>query len=139
MFDSNADNVGLHPRNVYSSGELEERATTENFSVVQTEGRRRVRRTLKHYYLDATISIGYRVNTRRRVRFRQWATRTLRGHRVLGLPQPVLSRLLRGNFRGYSLVRLLHLLTALGRDIDIVIRQPHSPSGGKLRVVVEPV
>ena len=82
VFDSNADNVGLHPRNVYSSGELEERATTEDFSVVQTEGRRRVRRTLKYYYLDATISIGYRVNTRRRVRFRQWATRTLRGHRV---------------------------------------------------------
>jgi transcriptional regulator with XRE-family HTH domain len=57
--------------------------------------------------------------------------------RLLGLRQLDLSRLLRGDFRGYSLVRLLHLLTSLGRDIDIVIGQPRSPSEGKLRVVVE--
>lgn len=70
---------------------------------------------------------------------RKRGTSLIETARLLGLPQPVLSRLLRGDFRDYSLVRLLHLLTALGRDIDIVIRQPHSPSGGKLRVVVEPV
>ncbi len=84
VFDSTADNVGLHLRNVYSSGELEERATSEDFSVVQTEGRRKVRRRLKHYNLDAIISVGYRVNTKRGVRFRQWATRTLHGHLVQG-------------------------------------------------------
>ena len=85
VFDSTADNVGLHLRNVYSSGELEEKTTTEDFSVVQTEGRRRVRRRLKHYNLDAIISVGYRVNTKRGVRFRQWATHTLRGHLVQGI------------------------------------------------------
>ena len=84
VFDSTADNVGLHLRNVYSSGELEEKATTEDFLVVQIEGRRRVRRRLKHYNLDAIISVGYRVNTKRGVRFRQWATRTLHGHLVQG-------------------------------------------------------
>ena len=62
VFDSTVDNVGLHLRNVYSSGELEERATTEDFSVVQTEGRRKVRRRLKHYNLDAIISVGYRAS-----------------------------------------------------------------------------
>ena len=95
VFDSTADNVGLHLRNVYSSGELEERATTEDFSVVRTEGRRRVQRRLKHYNLDAIISVGYRVNTRRGVRFRQWAIHTLRGHlvhqRCAGAPSPVAS------------------------------------------------
>ena len=51
--------------------------------------------------------------------------------RLLGLTQPDVSRLLRGDFREYSLERLFRLLTALGRDIDIVIRQPRSASGGE--------
>ena len=54
--------------------------------------------------------------------------------RLLGLSQPDVSRLLRGDFREYSLERLLRLLTGLGRDIDIVIRQPRAGGGGKLRV-----
>ncbi len=54
--------------------------------------------------------------------------------RLLGLSQPDVSRLLRGDFREYSLERLLRLLTALGRDIDIVIRQPRAGGGGRLRV-----
>ena len=54
--------------------------------------------------------------------------------RILGLSQPDVSRLLRGDFRQYSIERLFRLLTALGRDIDIVIRQPRSANGGKLRI-----
>ena len=54
--------------------------------------------------------------------------------RLLGLSQPDVSRLLRGDFREYSLERLFRLLNTLGRDIDIVIRQPRSASGGKLRI-----
>ncbi|MYA37397.1 MAG: XRE family transcriptional regulator [Gammaproteobacteria bacterium] len=54
--------------------------------------------------------------------------------RLLGLSQPDISRLLRGNFREYSLERLLRLLAALGRDIDIVIRGPRSDSGGAVRI-----
>ena len=56
--------------------------------------------------------------------------------RLLGLSQPDLSRLLRGDIREYSLERLLELLIALNRDIDIVIRQPRSTTGGRLRVAV---
>lgn len=51
---------------------------------VRVEGKRQVRRQLKHYNLDAIISVGYRVNSRRGVRFRQWATQTLREHLVRG-------------------------------------------------------
>ena len=54
--------------------------------------------------------------------------------RLLGLSQPDVSRLLRGDFREYSLDRLFRLLTRLGRDVDIVIRQPRSAEGGKLRI-----
>ncbi len=54
---------------------------------------------------------------------------------LLGLSQPDVSRLLRGDFREYSLERLLRLLTALGRDVDIVIRRPLSPSApGVVRI-----
>ena len=54
--------------------------------------------------------------------------------RLLGLSQPDVSRLLRGDFREYSLERLFRLLTALGRDVNIVIRHRRSASGGKLRI-----
>ena len=57
--------------------------------------------------------------------------------RLLGLAQPDVSRLLRGDFREYSLERLFRLLNALGRDIDIVIGPPRSADGGKLRIAAE--
>ena len=84
VFDSTPENMLMHLRNIFASGELEADATTKEFLAVRTEGRRRVRRRLKHYNLDAIISVGYRVNTRRGVRFRQWATQTLHGHLVRG-------------------------------------------------------
>ena len=54
--------------------------------------------------------------------------------RVLGLSQPDVSRLLRGSFREYSVERLLRLLTALGRDVEIVIRDPGTQRPGRVRV-----
>ncbi len=84
LFDTTPENVLMHLRNVFDDGELEEAATAKDFLVVQTEGKRQVRRSLKHYNLDAIISVGYRVNSRRGVRFRQWATRVLREHLVRG-------------------------------------------------------
>ncbi len=84
LFDTSTDNVGLHLQNVFADGELVERATTEDFSVVRSEGKRTIRRQVKHYNLDAIISIGYRVHSQRGVRFRQWATATLRDHLVRG-------------------------------------------------------
>lgn len=84
LFDSSTDNIGLHLKNIYADKELEEPATAEEYSVVQQEGGRQVRRNLKHYNLDAIISVGYRVNSRRGVHFRQWATQTLKEHLIRG-------------------------------------------------------
>jgi len=84
LFESSTDNVGLHLKNIYAEQELGEPATTEDFSVVQVEGGRQVNRKVKHYNLDAIISVGYRVNSRRGVRFRQWATSVLREHLTQG-------------------------------------------------------
>jgi len=84
LFETTPENVLMHLKNVYADGELEEPATTKDFLAVRVEGKRQVRRQLKHYNLDAIISVGYRVNSRRGVRFRQWATQTLREHLVRG-------------------------------------------------------
>ena len=84
VFATSSENVLMHLRNVFAQDELDEGATTKDFLVVQSEGQRRVRRSLKHYNLDAIISVGYRVNSKRGVYFRQWATRTLREHLVRG-------------------------------------------------------
>lgn len=59
LFDCSIDNIGLHLKNIYESGELVQEATVEYFSVVQTEGERQVSRNLKFYNLDAIISVGY--------------------------------------------------------------------------------
>ncbi len=84
VFGTTPQNIVVHLRRVFSSGELEAEATSKDYLLVQTEGQRRVRRRVKHYNLDAIISVGYRVNSRRGVRFRQWATRTLSEHLVRG-------------------------------------------------------
>ncbi|MDE2663486.1 MAG: virulence protein RhuM/Fic/DOC family protein [Gemmatimonadota bacterium] len=84
VFGTTPENVLMHLRNVFSSGELKAERTTKDFLAVRTEGKRQVRRNLKHYNLDAIISVGYRVNSKRGVQFRQWATHTLREHLVRG-------------------------------------------------------
>lgn len=84
VFDTTPENVLMHLKNIYASAELKEAATTKDFLAVRTEGKRQVRRQLKHYNLDAIICVGYRVNSSRATRFRQWATRVLREHLTQG-------------------------------------------------------
>ena len=84
LFDCTTDNISLHLKNIYAEGELDEAATAEESSVVQTEGSRRVSRPAKLYNLDAIISVGYRVNSRRATRFRIWATGVLKEYMTKG-------------------------------------------------------
>ena len=67
---------------------------------------------------------------------RERGLRQVDAAKLLGLSQPDVSRLLRGNFREYSMERLLRLLTKLGRDVKIVIREHHSERSGRLGVEV---
>ncbi|MEG2233653.1 MAG: virulence RhuM family protein [Oscillospiraceae bacterium] len=84
LFDCTADNISLHLKNIFASGELEEKATTEEISVVQKEGTRNVQRAPKFYNLDAIISVGYRVNSKKATNFRIWATRILNEYMTKG-------------------------------------------------------
>ena len=78
LFKTSIDNVSLHLKNIYKEKELNENSTVEYFSVVRKEGNREVARSIKHYNLDATISLGYRVNSAKATKFRQWATSVLK-------------------------------------------------------------
>ena len=78
LFDTTADNIGLHLKNIYAEQELITEATAEDFSVVQTEGNRNVERTVKIYNLDVIIAVGYRVNSKKATSFRIWATKILK-------------------------------------------------------------
>lgn len=78
LFDCTSDNISLHLKNIYEEEELSRQSTTEKISVVRREGKRDVRREIDHYNLDAIIAVGYRVNSKKATRFRQWATRTLK-------------------------------------------------------------
>ena len=84
LFDCSTDNVGLHLKNIFASGELKEEVTAEKISVVRLEGGRDVNRNIQFYNLDAIISVGYRVNSIRATQFRQWATSVLRQYAIRG-------------------------------------------------------
>ena len=84
LFECTTDNISLHLKNIYKEEELDENRTTEFFSVVQNEGQRNVKRKVKCYNLDAIIAVGYRVNSKKATRFRQWATKTLKEYITKG-------------------------------------------------------
>jgi prophage maintenance system killer protein len=84
LFDVQKAAVSKHLKNIYVSGELAQEATVSKMETVQQEGARKVARQVEHYNLDAVISVGYRVNSTRATRFRQWATNVLRQHLVQG-------------------------------------------------------
>src|SRR5680860_808272 len=70
LFDCSPRNVGLHLQNIYNEAELSENQTTKDYFLVQKEGNKEVKRPIKHYNLDAIISVGYRINSLRGTQFR---------------------------------------------------------------------
>ena len=81
LFDCSTDNVSLHLKNIFKSGELGEHSVAEDFSVTASDGKKY---NVRHYNLDAIISVGYRVNSQRATQFRQWATSVLRDFAIRG-------------------------------------------------------
>ena len=81
LFDCSTDNVSLHLKNIFESNELKENSVTEVFSATASDGKTY---KVKHYNLDAIISIGYRVNSAKATQFRIWATQTLKEYIIKG-------------------------------------------------------
>lgn len=78
LFDVNVPAVSKHLQNIYEENELTRDATISKMETVQQEGERQVKRMVDFYNLDAIIAVGYRVNSKKATRFRQWATKTLK-------------------------------------------------------------
>ena len=81
LFDCSSDNIGLHLKNIFASGELVKDSVTEKNSATASDGKNY---QTMFYNLDAIISVGYRVNSIRATQFRQWATNVLRQFAIRG-------------------------------------------------------
>ena len=84
IFDTTTQNITLHLKKIYKESEIEELSTCKEYLQVQTEGKRKVKRKQLLYNLDAILSVGYRVNSKRGTEFRQWATQRLKDYLVKG-------------------------------------------------------
>ncbi len=84
LFGTTKQNISLHVKNIFESGELDENSTVKKILTVQQEGSREVKRNVEHYNLDAIISIGYRVNSTSATQFRIWATNVLKEYIIKG-------------------------------------------------------
>ena len=84
LFQSSKANISEHIKNIYEQEELEASSTVRDFRTVRQEGGRQVARIITYYNLDAIISIGFRVNTKRGIQFRQWANKVLKEYLLKG-------------------------------------------------------
>ncbi len=84
LFGVDVSTINEHLKNIYKSHELEEEATIGKFPIVQTEGKREVKREVNFYNLDAILSVGYRVNSSKATQFRIWATKVLKEYIIKG-------------------------------------------------------
>ena len=111
LFQTDRTSIVRHINNIYKVEELEREATCAKIAQVQTEGKRRVSRNIPYFNLDMIISVGYRVNSKRGVKFRQWANRVLRDYLIKGY---VVNEKIRRNQIG----ELRQLVGMLGRTIQ---------------------
>lgn len=109
LFGVKENTITYHIKEILSSGELEGIPTTRKFRVVRLEGRRQVSRQIDFYNLEMVISVGYRVNSRRGVLFRRWATQVLREY------------LLKGSVRDQRLGKLEKRMSDAERSINSII------------------
>ena len=84
LFDIDRSGVVRHINNIYKDEELEENATCAKIAQVQTEGTREVKRIYTYYNLDMIISIGFRVNSKKAIKFRTWANKIIKDYMVQG-------------------------------------------------------
>ncbi len=118
LFQTDRTSIVRHIQNIYKIGELDRESTCAKIAQVQTEGHRYVRRTIPYFNLDMIISVGYRINSKRGVKFRQWANKILKDYLIKGYA-------VNDNIRREQIGELRQLVGILGRTIQ---SQPLMPS-----------
>jgi hypothetical protein len=84
LYGTTPQNITMHLKNIFEEGELDEVSTCKDYLQVQMEGKREVKRKLRHYNLEAILAVGYRVRSLRGTQFRKWATKRLKEYLVKG-------------------------------------------------------
>ena len=130
LFQTSKQNVSLHINNIYKEGELGKEATVKDYLTVQSEGARTIHRRVKYYNLDMIISVGYRVNTKRGIRFRQWANSVLKQYLVKGYA-------INENIRKQQIAELRQLVQVVGRAIQQQPAKSTDESNALFDVVVD--
>lgn len=125
LFQSSKANISEHIKNIYEQEELEESSTVRDFRTVRQEGKRQVVRNLTYYNLDAIISIGFRVNSKRGIQFRQWANKVLKEYLLKGYS--INQRL---NDMGKELAQIKNTLSEHSEKIDFFVRTSLPPVEG---------
>ena len=118
LFQTDRTSIVRHIQNIYRINELDRESTCAKIAQVQTEGKRLVTRTIPYFNLDMIISVGYRVNSKRGIKFRQWANKILKDYLVKGYA-------VNDNIRREQIGELRQLVGILGRTIQ---SQPLMPS-----------
>ncbi len=85
LFEKDKSVISRHLNNIYNEGELDRNSTVAKNATVQIEAKREVKREIDYYNLDAILSVGYRVNSKRGTQFRQWATKRLKDYLIEGV------------------------------------------------------
>ena len=111
LFQTDRTVINRHIKNIYKSGELDEKATCAKNAQVRLEGNRTVTRNIPYYNLDVIISVGYRVNSIRGTRFRQWANSVLKQYLIKGYA-------VNEQIRKQQIVELRQLVQVMGRTIQ---------------------
>ena len=130
LFQTSKQNVSLHINNIYKEGELEKEATVKDYLTVQSEGARTIHRRVNYYNLDMIISVGYRVNTKRGIRFRQWANSILKQYLVKGYA-------INENIRKQQIAELRQLVQVVSRTIQQQPAKSTDESNALFDVVVD--
>jgi len=118
LFQTDRTSIVRHVNNIYKTGELEQESTCAKIAQVQIEGKRTIKRMILYFNLDMIISVGYRVNSKRGVKFRQWANSVLKDY------------LLKGYVVNQRIAALEHQVSDLKDKVNFFVRTSLPPAEG---------
>ena len=130
LFQTDRTSIVRHINNIYKVDELDRESTCAKIAQVQTEGKREVKRSIPYFNLDMIISVGYRVNSKRGIKFRQWANRVLKQYLVKGYA-------INERIRHEQIAELRQLVQVVGRAIQNQQIEPNDENQALFDIVVD--
>ena len=130
LFQTDRTSIVRHINNIYKVDELDRESTCAKIAQVQTEGKREVKRSIPYFNLDMIISVGYRVNSKRGIKFRQWANHILKQYLIKGYA-------INEQIRHEQIGELRQLVGVLGRAIQNQQIEPNDENQALFDIVVD--